>query len=309
MLNFNIEDLNVQSSTNNSEFINSVAQSVENQILTNTNIISNINQLPKEVITPSLNMSFYDIALVLENCQNQLIYSLNQAGYLQDILDNKPTDQQLIDKIQSYIRRNFSNFCNNPNNLVDSKGNYIGLKYGLRILLVSNDGWVLQDVQTFCKDVKNAGPSFNGTNNNYISYTRTYIQTPSDNVYYNPSKISFKPYIVSYGLTVMKSSSTDLPTTLPTITPNLLNYVLIGQDGKPTVEVPPSSDSIIGNQIIDNHGTRYEIQISRLGLYGYASRRSDTTQTFNYYVCKNLGVPPFTLQGTEYTLRLSFFEW
>jgi hypothetical protein len=303
--NFSIQDINVENSVNDTNFLNPPL----NQILAHTNIITNINQLSKEVINSTLNLSFYDIALTLEKCQTQLYMALGQAGYLQDVISNKIQDQNLINKIQNYNRRFFSNFCNNPNNLVDSKGKYIGDKYGIRIVLVSNDGWIVQDVQTFCKDVKNAGPSFTGgTNNNYISYlAQTTLQNKST-VYYNPSIIAFPDSFPSYSLTVNKSYSSDLPTTSVS-TPNLLNYILIDSSGNPTDEIPPPYNTILKNQTIENHGTRYEIQLSRTSLYGYASRRSDTVATFNFYVSKNLGVPPFALQGTAFSLRLSFFEW
>ncbi len=303
---FSIEDLSVQNSVDNSEFINLVVRKLENP----TNIVSNIYQIPKEIITPELGLSFYDLAVKLDTCQNQLIYWLAQAGYLEDVAGNTPTDLETIYKVQNYIRRFLSNFCNNPVNLTNAQNKYIGDKYGMRLSLIANDGWILQNIETFCPDVANAGPSFsNGKNNNYISYVNLLTQLSNTNVYYNPSNIPFTPQFNSNNLTVMQSSSTDLPTTLPTTTPNLLNYVLIGPDGKPTDEVPPSTESIVNNQILDNHGTRYEVQLSRTSLYGYVSRRSDTNSKFNYYVCKNLGVPPFTLPGTEYSLRLSFFEW
>jgi len=305
MLEFSVEDLNVQNSVDSSEFINSVVRRIENP----TNIVSNIYQLPKEIITPSLGLSFYDLAIKLDDCQNQLIYWLEQAGYLKDVESNTPLDYETIYKIQNYIRRFLSNFCNNPSNLTDSKNNYIGEKYGLRITLISNDGWITQDIQTFCKDVKNPGSFANGNNNNYISYVNSPEQISGENIYYNPSQLKVAKQYLCSQLSVMQSSSTELPTTLPTSTPNLLNYVLIGSDGEPTKEVPPSTDSIVENQILENHGNRYEVQLSRTSLYGYASRRSNTLSNFNYYVCKHLGSPPFTLSGTSYDLRLSFFVW
>jgi hypothetical protein len=306
MVHFSLEDLIVQNSVDNSSFINSVVRIADNP----TNIVSNIYQLPKEIITPALGLSFYDLAVKLDACQDQLIYWLTQAGYLEEVEGNTPTDTETIYIIQNYIRRVLSNFCNNPINLTNAQNKYIGDKYGLRLSLIANDGWILQNIETFCPDVKNSGPSFaDGKNNNYISYVNLPTQLSNTKVYYNPSNITFTPQFNSNNLAVMQSSSTDLPTTLPTNTPNLLNYVLIGPDGKPTNEVPPTPDSIVSNQIIENHGTRYEIQLSRTSLYGYASRRSDTTSKFNYYVCKNLAVPLFTLPGTGYSLRLSFFVW
>jgi hypothetical protein len=308
-MHIHIEDLNVQNSVDNSEFINSVFKRIDNP----TNIVSNIYQLPKDIITPDLGLSFYDLAIKLNNCQDQLIYWLAQADYLKDVEGNTPVDDETVSKVQNYIRRVLSNFCNNPDNLTNAKNEYIGKKYGLRLTLIANDGWILQNIQTFCQDVKNAGPSFsngnNTNNNNYISYARSNLQLSASNVYYNPSNIPFQPQFTSTILSVNQSSSSDLPTTLPPTNPMLLNYILIGPDGKPTDEVPPTSESIVSNKILDNHGTRYEVQLSSTSLYGYVSRRSDTNFKFNYYVCKYLGSPPFTLSGTVYNLRLSFFEW
>ena len=74
----------------------------------------------------------------------------------------------LIINSQKVLRRNLSNWVNNPKNLVNSKKEYIGDKFGARITVCTTDGRVLHDVQTFCRDVKNVNNRILGNNNNFI---------------------------------------------------------------------------------------------------------------------------------------------
>ena len=67
--------------------------------------------------------------------------------------DDTPINEKINN--QKKIRRDLSNWVNDPKNLVDSKGKYIGDKYGARITVCITDGLVLHDVETFCRDVRN----------------------------------------------------------------------------------------------------------------------------------------------------------
>ena len=110
--------------------------------------------LPNDKIK-GLGLSFKDIAKRCHDITKK--YSSNK-----DV-----TAKQIINS-QKVLRRNLSNWVNNPKNLVNSKKEYIGDKFGARITVCTTDGRVLHDVQTFCRDVKNVNNRILGNNNNFI---------------------------------------------------------------------------------------------------------------------------------------------
>lgn len=267
-----------------------------------------IDNLPDEIINPLLNLSFRDIGIKLNGLLQYLITTLYPTSLYQEIIQNTTQDSENISTIISVLRRLFSNFVNNPSNITDRDGNYIGDKYGLRILYCSNDGYVNADVETFCKNV--AVKPYKGVKNNYLVY---YINPqPVTNlpnlITENSSKIDLsKTDKIPTQLNVLKCKSSELPKSNDE--ENLI-YNIFGPSPEYEVipETPPTN--IFDNlQIIDNHSSRIEIQKSRLSDYGYASRRSDTTSLFNWYVAKNLGSNFLSNPGTSFTLRISFFEW
>ncbi len=265
--------------------------------------------LPDEIINPSLNLSFRDIGLKLDSLLAQLLIELYPTSLYQEIINNNTEDPQLLSILVSVLRRLFSNYVNDPANITDRNGKYIGDKYGLRILYCSNDGFVNSDVQTFCKNV--AVQPYIGSNNNYIV---DYINpvpvlgtTLTNTIIFNASNIDLsKTSQIPIELNVLKCYSPELPKS-----PNetKLIYNIFTPDLQVIPETPPQTSIFNKLQIIDNHGTRLEIQQSRASNYGYASRRSDTTTSFNWYVAKNLGSNFLKNIGTSYTIRLSYFAF
>ena len=265
-------------------------------------IIVNICQIPDQKIV-GLNLSFREIAkrgnaLVC----NYLFNNLTKADQAIVIADNIQ-DPAVIFDIQTKIRRIFSNWVNDPKNLTDSNGKYFGDKYGARILVCTSDGVVLHDVQTFCRDVINNRV---GTNNNYILQTITSnnsflpetvntIRFTTLNLVANPSAVNLN---YSFKETYKINSSTLPTSNLPT------------QPLKYNVYEPELSPITISSKsIISLHTTRKEIIQSSVGKYGYNARRSDTVNTFNWYVARKWGNDLFTNLGTTYYFRLSYFEF
>ena len=273
--------------------------------------LPNVNNLPNEIINPSLNMSFRDIGLKLDNLIQETLTILYPTPLYQEIINNTTEDRSLLDTLISVLRRLFSNYVNDPSNITDRNGNYIGNKYGLRILFCSNDGFVVIDVQTFCKNVE--FKPYIGTNNNYVVYyinpVPVEITTLSNTIIANPSNIDLsKTNKFPTQLNVLKCYSPELP---KSNNQTDLIYDVFGPPPNYVVipETPPQTSIFSNLQIIDNHGTRLEIQQSRASDYGYASRRSDTTTSFNWYVAKNLGSEFLLNPGTSFTIRLSYFEF
>jgi hypothetical protein len=270
-----------------------------------------VNNLSDEIINPSLNLSFRDIGYKLDDLLKYLITTLYPTPLYQEIINNTTRDPELLDKTVSVLRRLFSNYVNNPDNITDKNGKYIGDKYGLRILYCSNDGFVYADVQTFCKNV--AVQPYVGVNNNYLVYYINPVPvigtTLSNTIILNPSNIDLsKTDKIPIQLDVLKCCSPELPKS-PEQTKLIYNVVGPAPEYKIIPETPPQTSVFDKLQIIDNHGTRLEVQESRASNYGYAARRSDTTSTFNWYVAKNLGAGFFSNPGTSFTIRLSYFEF
>lgn len=273
--------------------------------------IPNFEILPDEIINPSLNMSFKDIGLKLDSLLQETLTILYPTSLYQEIINNTTQDPVVLNTLLSVLRRLFSNYVNDPSNITDRNGNYIGDKYGLRILYCSNDGFVNVDVQTFCKNV--ALKPYVGKNNNYLVYyfnpVPVQLTNLSNTVVLNPSNIDLdKTDKIPNQLNVLKCKSSELPKSQDQTD---LIYNIFGPAPEYVVipETPPQTSIFDDLQIIDNHGTRFEIQESRASKYGYAARRSDTTATFNWYVAKNLGSDFLNNPGTSFSFRLSYFEF
>ncbi len=274
-----------------------------------TNSISSIELLPNTNVLngTEYNISFQTIGKRLNSIEQETIYYLEKAGLLQYVLIGTQ-DSSIIDQIQSVIRRVFFNWTNNPNNLIDDNGNYIGSKYGFRILSASSDGWVLQDVETCAKNVGLYNVNeLVITNNNYITYAQKTENINTNYVFANTSNVQFNTSqpLPSYQLLALKSYCQNLPPS--NSNPKVLHYPIIDSNGNLIPEIGPSQNNgdIIKTQILDNHGSRKEIQISNIGLYGYSRRLSDTTLNFNWYVSKLLSFE----EGATYNLRVSLFEF
>lgn len=274
----------------------------------NNHVFCSSNQISDQIIGNGLEVSFRNIANKLDYLLFYTLTILQPTDLFKYIIENKTDDPVIISQIQSAFRRIFSNFVNDPSNITDRYGNYIGDKYGLRILLCSNDGYVIQDVQTYCKNVANKTNS--GDNNNYcVQYVN--ITTSSvfpSTVFFNPSNIDLSLYsnFPIQQLNVIKCISPTRPETLP----ETFYYEVVSPDGKTVIpETPPQNNTFTRLLIVDNHSTRTEIQLARIGAYGYSARRSDTNNLFNWYVARNLGNDFFQQLGTSFVLRLSYFEF
>lgn len=263
-----------------------------------------------------LNLSFKDIATrltdfysnTMENLPESLIILINDRACLL---------QTQTPLIQSVFRRICSNYVNDWDNLVDKDGNYIGDNYGLRITLASNDGSIIHDIQTYCKDVKNDLNGIGKKNNFCISvldYSEKYASSTIaiiDN-YSNIDATSLTNKSIIYNKT-FKLASTILPTTqyqdqdqdqqAPSkLVYDYVNYV----DGESQIIPETIITEFSSCKEIQNHGTRIEIQVSRQGGYGMAARNSVTMNKMNWYACMNIDLGNI---ATNFSLRMSIFEW
>ena len=208
---------------------------------------------------------------------------------------------------QKILRRGLSNWVNDPKNLVNSKGEYIGDKFGARITICTSDGYVTHDVETFCRDVKNKNARFLGKNNNYIEIKNEISNTKNDDKF-NPlfstlSNATPKTNTLSkdvYTVRVIKYNSSLLPSNNP-ISDNDLKYSLKNTDDN--VEV-----TILSGTVMDKHTTRKEIIQASCGRYGFDSRISETTFNNNWYVCKKWSYKN-GYSGSILFCRLSYFKF
>jgi uncharacterized surface protein with fasciclin (FAS1) repeats len=208
---------------------------------------------------------------------------------------------------QKILRRGLSNWVNDPKNLVNSKGEYIGDKFGARITICTSDGYVTHDVETFCRDVKNKNARFLGKNNNYIEIKQEISNTKNDDKFNTLfSTLSNKTPTTNtlsndlYTVRVIKYKSSLLPSNKP-ISDNDLKYLLKQTDDN--VEV-----TILSGTVMDKHTTRKEIIQASCGRYGFDSRISETTFNNNWYVCKKWSYKN-GYSGSILFCRLSYFKF
>jgi hypothetical protein len=258
--------------------------------------------IPSQKIN-GLNLSFREIGKRgdILIC-NYVFENLNKADQA-IVISNTIQNPAAIFDIQTKLRRILSNWVNDPKNLTDSDGKYFGDKYGARVLVCSSDGTVLHDVQTFCKDViKNRV----GVANNYIlsifSSNNTPVEGTINTPLYRTINLVANPEVIN-GAFGFKKTYKIGSSTLPTSDPSKekLQYNVYEPELLPV--------TVVSETIIDLHTTRKEIIQASLGRYGYNARRSDTINTFNWYVARKWGNELFTNLGTLYYFRLSYFEF
>ena len=243
-------------------------------------ILHSHNDLPTKRIK-LLGLSFRDIA---ERCNNI------SKKYL-----------STFDGDHKKLRRDLSNFVNNPRFIVNYKGQYIGFNYGARITIMKTDGLVLHDVQTFCRDIKNINNRIVGTDNNFIyikNDTSSQDQITLNQFVY--STLNINNVIVgnmiqytnqnAYKVNTSLVPSSDPKSTVMKYLPNEIS------DGNVT------RDDIDSVKIMDLHSSRKECIQAAVGTFGYASRVSKTNDSINYYVCKNV-----ECSGTSLLVRLSYY--
>ena len=260
-------------------------------------ILLSVCDLPKDKIE-GLGLSFKSIG---RRC-------LNIAKEFSTVPGNDDNNVNQIVDYQKILRRGLSNWVNDPKNLVNSKGEYIGDKFGARITICTSDGYVLHDVETFCRDVKNKNNRTIGKNNNYIEVKNEISNTKNDDkfnqLFSTLSNVTPKTNTLSrdvYTVKVIKYNSSLLPSN-NLISDNDLKYSLEKKDDD--VEVP-----ILSGIVMDKHTTRKEIIQASCGRYGFDSRISETTFNNNWYVCKKWRDIKNGYNTSIFFCRLSYFKF
>jgi hypothetical protein len=260
------------------------------------------SKLPKRRID-GLGLSFREMAKRGNKLVEEYLFDNLTSSDAAIVRSNTTEDSAEIVRIQSLVRRILSNWVNDENNLKNSNGEYIGDKYGARILVSSSDGYVVHDVQTFCKDIR---VNKTGNNNNFIMQKVDIIQQPVAFTVFSTLKstdsinstIANTPYSDNK---TYKIKTTSIPSS---VSPSLPLKYNISVD-----EINSEQITIDSVSKIDIHTTRKEFIQSSCGRYGYNARRSDTTNTFNWYVCRKWGNELFANFGTMFFVRLSYFEF
>lgn len=252
--------------------------------------------LPSKRI-PELELSFKDIG---ERC-NKI-----SKKYLLNNLKNGTPNEIMIS--QKKLRRELSNVVNNPKNLLNYKGQYIGERYGLRITVITSGGLVIHDVETFCRDVRNLNKRILGNSNNFVYIkTNTFSQGGQDQTLETSpaaaGQILFSTLNVNdvinstieyTNLNAYKVKSSSVPSSDPNS--RVMRYL---------PDEPDDVNNIIisSGELMDLHTLRKECIQAVAGRYGYASRSKTTTNS--YYVCKHLEDD----EGKSLLFRVSYFEY
>lgn len=210
------------------------------------------------------------------------------------------TKKYMSSENEKLLRRNLSNWVNNPKNLVNSKKEYIGDKFGARITVCRTDGRVLHDVETFCRDVKNVNNRILGKNNNFIFFKNDPVQLNMENPEFNYSTLNIdnvNSNIKYNNASVYKVKSSSLPSSNPNS--SLLEYSRNEiMDG--------DNVTVVSGDKLDIHTTRKEMIEAATRKYGYDSRLSTTSGDINHYVCRYVEDDD---NASSYFYRLSYFNF
>ena len=258
-------------------------------------ILLRVCDLPKENIK-NLGLSFRDIGI---RC-NKIIkkYSLKNLKN-EDILKN-----------QKKLRRELSNWVNDPKNLVNSQGNYIGDKFGARITICLADGLVIQDVETFCRDVKNKNNRVLGKNNNYIFLKNDIVSLDLTNQEFiystlNTTTLNTNPFNSNIKYTNLRAYKVK-SSTVPSSNSNsdVIQYSPNDTSDGDDIDIVSGS-----GEVMDLRTTRKEFIQATVRRYGYASRVSKQIVTTNPIVTTNHHVCKDVEGENEIYCRLSYFEF
>jgi uncharacterized surface protein with fasciclin (FAS1) repeats len=256
-------------------------------------ILLSVCDLPKEDIK-NLGLSYRDIGIRCNNIIKK--YSLKDLKN-EDIIKN-----------QKKLRRELSNWVNNPVNLLNSQGNYIGDKFGARITICLADGLVIHDVETFCRDVKNKNNRILGQNNNFIFLKNDTVSLDLTNQEFiystlNTTTLNTNPFnsnIKYTNLNAYKVKSSTLPS-------SNTNSDLIQYSSNDTSD--GDDIDIVSGERMDLRTTRKEFIQATVRRYGYASRVSKQIVTTNPIVTTNHHVCKDVEGENEIYCRLSYFEF
>ena len=256
--------------------------------ITNNSTFLRYCDLPNEKIK-DLGLSFRNIGKKCHNLSKKLV----------EKYDDDTPDKEKINN-QKKMRRDLSNWVNDPKNLVDSKGKYIGDKYGARITLCATDGLVLHDVETFCRDVRNKNNRILGSNNNFVYIKDEFVEPNKANkkyLYSTINVVNVENSDIKYSyVNAYKVKSSSVPSSDPNS--SLMQY-------SPNETADSDNVTIVSGEIMDDHTARKEMMQATCGRYGYASRVSKSINSINYYVCKHVELD----DGRSNFVRLSYFNF
>jgi uncharacterized surface protein with fasciclin (FAS1) repeats len=250
-------------------------------------ILLTVCDLPKEDIK-NMGLSYRDIGIRVNKIIKQ--YSIN----------NLKNDKYLIDN-QKKLRRDLSNWVNDPKNLVNSQGNYIGDKFGARITICLSDGTVIHDVRTFCRDIKNKNNRILGEiagNNHYIFIKNEPVSLDASNKQFLYSTFNLNNLTdnIKYeNVYAYKVKSSNLPSSNPSS--DLVYSRHDTNDGDIL--------NIVSGELMDLHTTRKEYIQATIRRYGYNSRVTESLVTTDHHVCKYVE----NIQGANVYCRLTYFDF
>jgi transforming growth factor-beta-induced protein len=257
--------------------------------MTKNSILLSVCDLPKDKIE-GLGLSYRDIGIRCNKIIKQ--YSLKDIKNDKDLIKN-----------QQKLRRELSNWVNDPVNLVNSQGKYIGDKYGARITICLSDGTVIHDVRTFCRDIKNKNNRILGEiagNNHYIFIKNEPVSLDASNkqsfLYstFNPNNLTDN--IKYENVYAYKVKSSNLPSS--NLYSNLIQY-------SPNETKDGDDIDIVSGELMDLHTTRKEYIQATIRRYGYNSRVTESLVTTDHHVCKYVE----NIQGANVYCRLTYFEF
>ena len=278
--------------------------------------ILTIEDMPKNTIY-NTTFSFFDIAKDVAKIEE---IAFSNEVIKQFVKNPLIPDFELVQLANRILVNICLNVINNPNNPPPTE-------FVKRAVLVSNDGSVICDVTTYRDDNRAIELGLNlDTNAVNMNLYKNIFDTPilndpvvikpqpdpiySDNMVYPPF-----PDVFISPMGIYFNSNNINPSLLLSNANNMMktNELTVSFGSKSTYTYPanennpaPTGGVATSFNVINNHGTRKEIQQAIIQDWGYSSRRSSTLQLLpNYYVAHNVKLS----DGYSLTIRVSYAKY
>jgi len=270
-------------------------------------LLLTIVDIPKTIIT-NTTFSFSDIANDVLRIEERALSNKVIQQFVKDPLIYDPV---LVARANRVLTNICLNVVNDP--MTPPPPGFIK-----RAIIVSTDGNVIVDVNTYKDDPEGIANGLNKDKNviNMSTYHNILDkpQNPLNQPIYSDN-LSFPKTNLFLTQDMYFNSNNIDPKALATLTPGLktseINVLFFSNRTYtyPADEINPSPTGGVASnfQIVSNHGVREEIQEARIQDWGYASRRSPTlNQLPAYYVAHHTNLDN---DGYSITLRVSYVKY
>ena len=253
-----------------------------------SSIACKLCQIPDEPIKYlNFNKSFREMAVELDILIDQIL----NDPLIKKFLENPYSggDDIVFEAIYIRIIRNYCNIWVNDTSKIPAG-------FSRRVMYILNDGGPLLDVSTFNLEQRLlnyyiCAPLF------FINPAVTQSTYPQNNQHFN--KIASNPNLINI----------DSCHFAPLGISNINISVKCGSPVPPVLSIEDDNvgeSNFLSYSVIENHGTREEVQRAYIGKYGWNSRLSISNYKLNFYMARKVEIN--LNLGANAVLRISYFK-